>query len=87
MLLYIHYTIFQHELIAKYGYPAEIHRLTTDDGYILEMHRIPGSPRSPPARGKRVVYLQHGLLDSSACWILMGPHHGLGKYSLSIIIK
>lgn len=42
------------------------------------MHRIPGSPLSPPQWGKRVAYLQHGLLDSSAGWILMGPHHGLG---------
>lgn len=44
------------------------------------MHRIPGSPLSPPRHGKRVCFLMHGLLDSSAGWILMGPHHGLGYW-------
>lgn len=29
------------ELIQVRGYPAEVHHVTTDDGYILEMHRIP----------------------------------------------
>ena len=40
------------------------------------MHSIPGSPRSPPRYGKTVVYLQHGLLDSSASWVSMGPRNG-----------
>jgi len=42
------------------------------------MHRIPGSPSNPPRHGKPVVYLQHGLLDSSATWVLMGPQSSLG---------
>lgn len=67
-------------MLRKYGYPAEIHRVQTRDGYTLELHRIPGSPASPIRRGKRVAYLQHGLFDSSAGWILMGPHHGLGYW-------
>nr|CAD7603633.1 unnamed protein product [Timema genevievae] len=29
------------ELIAKKGYPAETHTVTTEDGYILTLHRIP----------------------------------------------
>lgn len=70
---------FQHELIRKYGYPVEIHNVQTSDGYILEMHRIPGNSTSCKGDGKTVVFLQHGLLDSSAGWILMGPHHGLGR--------
>lgn len=69
----------QHELIRKYGYEAEVHSVTTSDGHILEVHRIPGGSRSHPREGKTVVYLQHGLLDSSAGWLLMGPHHGLGE--------
>uniref|UniRef100_A0A2A4IVE2 Lipase n=1 Tax=Heliothis virescens TaxID=7102 RepID=A0A2A4IVE2_HELVI len=59
-------------LIRKYGYPCEIHRVYTEDKYILEMHRIPGkSPNAP------VVLLQHGLLSSSAEWVLMTPGRGL----------
>ncbi|KAK7080101.1 hypothetical protein SK128_020556 [Halocaridina rubra] len=63
-------------LIAKYGYPFEIHHVTTDDGYILTLHRIPhGREPSNPANGNDVtppspVFMQHGLLSSSACWIL-----------------
>lgn len=40
------------------------------------MHRIPGSPQSPPAQGKRVAFLMHGLLDSSGTWVVMGPNNG-----------
>ncbi|EDW76558.1 uncharacterized protein Dwil_GK14601, isoform A [Drosophila willistoni] len=60
-----------YELIHKYGYPAENHTLTTDDGYILTLHRI-ARPGATP------VLLVHGLLDSSATWIMMGPNKGLG---------
>lgn len=41
------------------------------------MHRCPGSPLSPPAPGKPVVLLQHGMLSSSADYILMGPDTSL----------
>ncbi|PIO74355.1 hydrolase, alpha/beta domain protein [Teladorsagia circumcincta] len=29
------------QIIEHWGYPAEIHTVTTEDGYILELHRIP----------------------------------------------
>ncbi|EDW64196.1 lipase 3 isoform X1 [Drosophila virilis] len=60
-----------YSLIKKYGYPAENHTVTTDDGYVLTLHRIP-RPGSTP------VLLVHGLLDSSATWVMMGPNKGLG---------
>ncbi|XP_062540112.1 lipase 3-like [Armigeres subalbatus] len=59
------------QLITKYDYPVEVHHTTTEDGYMLELHRIPSSPGSP------VVFLMHGLLCSSADWILIGPGNGL----------
>lgn len=65
------------ELIAKYGYNSEIHHVTTEDGYILELHRIAGSPKSPPKKGKKVVFLMHGFSVSSASFTLTGPSHGL----------
>lgn len=59
--------------------------MQTSDGYILEMHRIAGGPVSPPRQGKRVAYLQHGLLDSSATWVVMGIRSGLGKIDLILM--
>ena len=64
----------QDKLIAKYGYPAEVHTVTTDDGYILTMHRIRGKPGAQP------FFLQHGLVDSSAGYVIMGPNVSLGKF-------
>ncbi|KAL9925373.1 lipase 3-like [Glossina fuscipes] len=63
------------KLIRKYGYPSETHTVFTKDGYILEMHRI-------PKKGAQPVLLMHGILDTSATWVLMGPKSGLG-YVLS----
>ncbi|XP_030555997.1 lipase 1 [Drosophila novamexicana] len=61
------------QLLAKYKYPGEAHSVTTEDKYILQMHRI--------ARpGAKPVLLVHGLQDSSATWIMMGPHSGLGYF-------
>lgn len=44
--------------------------MQTDDGYILTLHRIPNF-------NKTVVFLQHGLLSSSADWLLLGPGKAL----------
>jgi lysosomal acid lipase/cholesteryl ester hydrolase len=53
--------------------------VTTEDGYILTMHRIPYSPASNSSeKGRPVVFLQHGLLCSSVDWIIMGPGKALG---------
>lgn len=68
--------IFQWQLIHKYGYPYELHNVTTADGYILQMHRIPYGRNSSAAANKPVVMLQHGILDSSATWVIMGPGQG-----------
>ncbi|XP_030383209.1 lipase 1-like isoform X2 [Scaptodrosophila lebanonensis] len=61
------------ELLAKYRHPSEEHFVTTSDGYILALHRI-------PRPGAQPVLLVHGILDSSASWILMGPRNGLAYY-------
>ena len=70
-------------LIEKAGYPVEIHMATTDDGYILEMHRIPHGKinSSLHSNGPRpVVYLQHCLLCSSAEFVLRDPPTALGIF-------
>lgn len=123
------------ELVTPYGYPLEQHFVTTTDGYILRLFRIPSSPAksisrkvravvgaraagqlstSASAQGregaasstpaatfpwnpdaptsvmqpavaatldapsrKPLVYLQHGLLDSSAGFVVNPPGQGL----------
>lgn len=61
-------------MIKRAGYPAEVHVVTTDDGYLLSLHRIPGKPGAKP------IFLQHGLLGSSADWIIPGKGNSLGIY-------
>jgi pimeloyl-ACP methyl ester carboxylesterase len=46
------------ELCAKYSYPYEENEVTTDDGYILTILRIPGaSGTTGPYPSKPVVFL------------------------------
>lgn len=68
---------FQIELATKYGYAAETHKVTTKDGYILTVHRFTGTKASPSPANKPAVLLQHGIVDTSASWVLGGPHQGL----------
>lgn len=70
------------QLIALNGYTSESHTIVTDDGYILTMHRIPYSRGANPSAPRKTVLLHHGLLGSSADWIIPGPGKGLG-YILS----
>ena len=44
-------------------FKVETHEVTTEDGYKLEMHRIPSKSGGP------VVFLQHGMLCASFCWV------------------
>eukprot|EP01111_Echinosteliopsis_oligospora_P004776 TRINITY_DN1784_c1_g1_i1.p1 TRINITY_DN1784_c1_g1~~TRINITY_DN1784_c1_g1_i1.p1 ORF type:complete len:354 (-),score=71.64 TRINITY_DN1784_c1_g1_i1:72-1133(-) len=60
------------ELITENGYPCEDHNTITSDGFTLSIQRIP-NPTS-----NRVVMLQHGLLDTTATWVLNGPSESLG---------
>ncbi|XP_063832122.1 lipase 1-like [Ostrinia nubilalis] len=71
------------QLIASSGYPVEKHRVTTEDGYILQIFRIPAGRRSarrsgPSAKGKRAVMMVHGLLGNSGNFVIMGPQNSLG---------
>ena len=69
-------------IIEKAGYPSETHIVTTDDGYILEMHRIPHGKDGPnnTTEPRPVVFIQHGLLCSSADWVLSDPPKALGIF-------
>lgn len=62
------------ELAIARGYPVEAHTALTADGYRLTLHRLPPKGK---ANGK-VVVLQHGLMDTSATWLLNTATDSLG---------
>ena len=64
------------ELIRSKGYPCEEHKVTTQDGYILGVFRIPHGRNS--TKVGRPILIQHGLLDSSASWVVNFPDQSLG---------
>ena len=67
-------------MIQYWGYPAETVEATTADGYILDMHRIPWSPRlGNNGTSKPVVFFQHGLEDASSSWVINLPNESAGK--------
>ena len=74
-------------MIEKAGYPCEIHMVETEDGYILQIHRIPhGRDNSTIAPGKTrpVVFVQHGLEGDSSNWVISYdyPEKSLGAYDI-----
>lgn len=60
------------DLVRRAGYYSEAHVVETEDGYLLTVHRIPGRLDEPAVPGKPSVILQHGLLSSSADWVIPG---------------
>lgn len=63
------------EYIEYYGYPSEVHQVTTEDGYIITVHRIPKMKNT--LKRKTPVLLAHGLLSSSRDWVVSGPGKAL----------
>lgn len=63
------------ELIESHGFDAETHYVTTEDGYILAIHRIVQKQSRPqgPNGPKKPILLQHGLLSSSVDWLINSP--------------
>ena len=57
------------ELITKYGYPVEEHKVRTEDGYIVTVIRIPSDG---PA-----VFIMHGLLGCSDDFVTAGTQSGI----------
>ncbi|XP_050061037.1 gastric triacylglycerol lipase-like [Aphis gossypii] len=64
------------KIIKRHGYPSETHIVDTKDGYLLEVHRIPHGKNIKQYRNFP-VFLQHGVVASSADWIINGPKKAL----------
>lgn len=64
------------ELIRKAGYSGEAHRVETDDGYLLKVHRVlPKVGKSGSA--KKPVFLMHGISATAADFLVTGPNVAL----------
>uniref|UniRef100_A0A2N9ESU7 Lipase n=1 Tax=Fagus sylvatica TaxID=28930 RepID=A0A2N9ESU7_FAGSY len=75
------YSDISHDGICKYmvetqGYVCQGHQVTTKDGYILGMQRIPVG-RSNKTADRPPVLLQHGLLADATTWLLNSPDESL----------
>ena len=68
-------------MVTWHGYTLETHKVITEDGYVLTMHRIPRERGGNPydSMERPVVYIQHGLTSSSANWLVSGPNRALGR--------
>ena len=70
-------------VIVKDGYKCEIFEVTTDDGYVLKIHRVM-SKKDGKRSQKYPVFLMHGLYGSSINYLLSGPEHALGKFLIAL---
>ncbi|XP_020109283.1 triacylglycerol lipase 2-like [Ananas comosus] len=63
-----------------YGYECQEHHVTTEDGYILSIQRVPNgrSGTGKDATTKVPVLLQHGVLMDGITWLLSSPDKSLG---------
>jgi pimeloyl-ACP methyl ester carboxylesterase len=66
------------EIIEYYNYKVENHYVITEDGYILQMQRIPCGRFQDHCESRPPVLLQHGFIDSAHTWVMNLPHQSLG---------
>ncbi|XP_047938809.1 triacylglycerol lipase 2-like [Salvia hispanica] len=67
------------ELIVKtQGYSCEEHKVTTKDGFILSLQRIPMGRSGTKGGPKPPVLLQHGLISDATTWLDLSPDESLG---------
>ncbi|KAM3697104.1 hypothetical protein ACJW30_06G087900 [Castanea mollissima] len=64
-------------LVETKGYVCEEHKVTTKDGYILGMQRIPVGRTNKTTANRPPILLQHGLLLDAETWLLNSPNESL----------
>ncbi|XP_031262184.1 triacylglycerol lipase 2-like [Pistacia vera] len=64
-------------VVKTKGYTCEEHTVTTQDGYILSMQRIPVGRSGGSAGDRPPVLLQHGLLSDGFVWLASSPEQAL----------
>ncbi|XP_020203373.1 triacylglycerol lipase 2 [Cajanus cajan] len=64
-------------MVETQGYTCEEHKVTTEDGYILSLQRMPVG-RSGKKADKPPVLLQHGIFADAITWLFNLPDESLG---------
>ncbi|PRQ52656.1 putative triacylglycerol lipase [Rosa chinensis] len=65
-------------LVETQGYTCQDHQVTTGDGYILGLQRIPSGRSSNNSTAQKLpVLLQHGLTMDAAAWLINPPDQAL----------
>lgn len=70
------------DIVQRNGYPLEEYQVTTDDGYILTIFRIPHGkePEQISPQKRKPIFLQHGMTLNSGTFV------NIGKKSLAYIL-
>ncbi|VEN35109.1 unnamed protein product, partial [Callosobruchus maculatus] len=61
------------ELTHRHGYNIDTHEVITEDGYILNIHRLSHDTKNISDSKRPVVFLMHPLSSSSRIWVYTGP--------------
>ncbi|CAL5192864.1 unnamed protein product [Lathyrus oleraceus] len=64
-------------MVETQGYTCEEHKVTTQDGFILSLQRLPAG-RSGERANKPPVVVQHGLFSDAVIWLFNSPEESLG---------
>uniref|UniRef100_A0A1Y1LV43 Lipase n=1 Tax=Photinus pyralis TaxID=7054 RepID=A0A1Y1LV43_PHOPY len=59
------------DIARRHGYPIEIYNVTTSDGYILTVFRIPHG-RLSNKTSKKPLFLQHGITLNAGSFLIIG---------------
>ncbi|XP_066257714.1 lipase 3-like [Euwallacea similis] len=66
------------DIVGSHGYPTEIHEVETEDGYLLDVYRVPSSPKiGTKSANSFPVLINHGLMGSAENFIIGGPSKAL----------
>jgi lysosomal acid lipase/cholesteryl ester hydrolase len=63
--------------VTVHGYKCQEFEVTTDDGYILSVQRIPEGRAGGGGSNRPPVLLQHGVLVDGMTWLLNSPEQSL----------
>lgn len=68
-------------MVKKENFPIETHYVTTEDGYILRLHRIPPKANVSIENqyATRVMLFMHGLLESAPTFLIRPNKESAGK--------